>query len=156
MPTLSRALRASLCFGKPKYAGVQMAISKVHKAQTFLGILSRSSTPLIQIVLIDDRAGVQAGTAAEQLAADIMENVAQHGNAPVLLSRSPAGAARPTAGQSFVFPASSPHVQWGLNVSKDGDSTMSLSSLSPQLTIFAVNQFFKYKYLDKYRYLSGI
>ncbi|XP_019137267.1 protein amnionless isoform X2 [Corvus cornix cornix] len=66
---------------QPKYAGVQMAISKVHKAQTFLGILSRSSTPLIQIVLIDDRAGVQAGTAAEQLAADIMENIAQHGEA---------------------------------------------------------------------------
>lgn len=57
-----------------------MAISKVHKAQTFLGIVSRSTTPLIQIVLIDDRAGVQAGTAAEQLAADIMEGIAQHGN----------------------------------------------------------------------------
>ncbi|XP_071415487.1 protein amnionless isoform X2 [Pithys albifrons albifrons] len=66
---------------QPKYAGVQMAISKVHKAQTFLGIILRSSTPLIQIVLIDDRAGVQAGTTAEQLAADIMEDVAQHGEA---------------------------------------------------------------------------
>ncbi|NXD20439.1 AMNLS protein, partial [Spelaeornis formosus] len=66
---------------QPKYAGVQMAMSKVHKAQTFLGITSRSTTPLIQIVLIDDRAGVQAGTAAEQLAADIMENIAQHGEA---------------------------------------------------------------------------
>ncbi|NXC27340.1 AMNLS protein, partial [Campylorhamphus procurvoides] len=66
---------------QPKYAGVQMAISKVHKAQTFLGIVPRSSTPLIQIVLIDDRAGVQAGTAAEQLAADIMEDMAQHGEA---------------------------------------------------------------------------
>ncbi|XP_005520168.2 PREDICTED: protein amnionless [Pseudopodoces humilis] len=64
---------------QPKYAGVQMAISKVHKAQTFLGITSRSTTPLIQIVLIDDRAGVQAGTAAEQLAGDIMESIAQHG-----------------------------------------------------------------------------
>ncbi|KAM4899226.1 protein amnionless [Sylvia borin] len=66
---------------QPKYAGVQMAISKVHKAQTFLDIMSRSATPLIQIVLIDDRAGVQAGTAAEQLAADIMESIAQHGEA---------------------------------------------------------------------------
>ncbi|NXU86843.1 AMNLS protein, partial [Xiphorhynchus elegans] len=66
---------------QPKYTGVQMAISKVHKAQTFLGIIPRSSTPLIQIVLIDDRAGVQAGTAAEQLAADIMEDMAQHGEA---------------------------------------------------------------------------
>ncbi|XP_053802783.1 protein amnionless isoform X2 [Vidua chalybeata] len=64
---------------QPKYAGVQMAISKVHKAQTFLGTMSRSAAPLIQIVLIDDRAGVQAGTAAEQLAADIMQNIAQHG-----------------------------------------------------------------------------
>ncbi|NXA16012.1 AMNLS protein, partial [Sapayoa aenigma] len=66
---------------QPKYAGVQMAISKVHKAQTFLGIISQSSTPLIQIVLIDDGAGTQTGTTAEQLAADIMEDVAQHGEA---------------------------------------------------------------------------
>ncbi|NWI97643.1 AMNLS protein, partial [Pitta sordida] len=66
---------------QPKYAGVQMAISKVHKAETFLSITSRSSTPLIQIVLIDDRAGAQTGTAAEQLAADIMEDMAQHGEA---------------------------------------------------------------------------
>ncbi|XP_027749421.1 protein amnionless isoform X1 [Empidonax traillii] len=66
---------------QPKYAGVQMAVSKVHKAQTFLGIVSRSSTPLIQIVLIDDRVGAETGTAAEQLAADIMEDVAQHGKA---------------------------------------------------------------------------
>uniref|UniRef100_A0A8C5U4H7 Protein amnionless n=1 Tax=Malurus cyaneus samueli TaxID=2593467 RepID=A0A8C5U4H7_9PASS len=98
---------------QPKYAGVQMAMSKVHKAQTFLGILPRSSTPLIQIVLVDDRAGVQAGTAAEQLAAAIMEDIAQHGNAPVTLgslspSGSPAGAPGPTAGQGFVSPASSP------------------------------------------------
>ncbi|XP_039568636.1 protein amnionless isoform X1 [Passer montanus] len=66
---------------QPKYAGVQMAISKVHRAQTFLGVVSRSAAPLIQIVLIDDREGVQAGTAAEQLAADIMQSIAQHGEA---------------------------------------------------------------------------
>ncbi|KAM6394081.1 protein amnionless [Pluvialis apricaria] len=66
---------------QPKYAGVRMAISKVHKAQTFLGVIPRRSTPLIQIVLIDDEAGAQTGTAAEQLAADIMEDVAQHGEA---------------------------------------------------------------------------
>ncbi|NXV16089.1 AMNLS protein, partial [Cepphus grylle] len=66
---------------QPKYAGVRMAISKVHKAQTFLGILPQSSTPLIQIVLIDDEAGAQTGTAAEQLATDIMDDIAQHGEA---------------------------------------------------------------------------
>ncbi|NXK29453.1 AMNLS protein, partial [Arenaria interpres] len=66
---------------QPKYAGVRMAISKVHKAQTFLGIIPQSSTPLIQIVLVDDEAGAQTGTAAEQLAADIMEDIAQHGEA---------------------------------------------------------------------------
>ncbi|XP_009571718.1 PREDICTED: protein amnionless-like, partial [Fulmarus glacialis] len=65
----------------PKYAGVRMAISKVHKAQTFLGVIPRSSTPHIQIVLIDDEAGAQTGTAAEQMAADIMEDIAQHGEA---------------------------------------------------------------------------
>ncbi|PKU37259.1 protein amnionless [Limosa lapponica baueri] len=64
---------------QPKYAGVRMAISKVHKTQTFLGIIPQSSTPLIQIVLIDDEVGAQTGTAAEQLAADIMEDIAQHG-----------------------------------------------------------------------------
>ncbi|NXT34579.1 AMNLS protein, partial [Pelecanoides urinatrix] len=66
---------------QPKYAGVRMAISKVHKAQTFLGVIPRSSTPHIQIVLIDDEAGAQTGTAAEQMAADIMEDIAQHGQA---------------------------------------------------------------------------
>ncbi|XP_074005837.1 protein amnionless [Numenius arquata] len=66
---------------QPKYAGVRMAISKVHKARTFLGIIPQSSTPLIQIVLIDDEVGAQTGTAAEQLAADIMEDIAQHGEA---------------------------------------------------------------------------
>ncbi|NXC15638.1 AMNLS protein, partial [Corythaeola cristata] len=66
---------------QPKYAGVRMAISKVHKAQTFLGAIPRSSTPLIQIVLIDDRAGAQTGTAAEQLAADLIEDITQHGEA---------------------------------------------------------------------------
>ncbi|KAF1496750.1 Protein amnionless, partial [Pygoscelis antarcticus] len=66
---------------QPKYAGVRMAISKVHKARTFLGVISRSSTPLIQIVLIDDKVGAQTGTAAEQMAADIIEDIAQHGEA---------------------------------------------------------------------------
>ncbi|NXY70635.1 AMNLS protein, partial [Glareola pratincola] len=66
---------------QPKYTSVRMAISKVHKAQTFLGVIPRSSTPLIQIVLIDDEAGAQTGTAAEQLAADIMEDITQHGEA---------------------------------------------------------------------------
>lgn len=65
----------------PRYAGVQMAISKVHRAQTFLGLLPRSSTPVIQIVLVDGEAGTQTGTAAEQLAADIMGDIAQHGEA---------------------------------------------------------------------------
>ncbi|NWH60476.1 AMNLS protein, partial [Geococcyx californianus] len=66
---------------QPRYAGMQMAISKVHKAQTFLGLIPRSSIPLIQIVLIDDEMGVQTGTTTEQLVADIMEDIEQHGNA---------------------------------------------------------------------------
>lgn len=82
-------------------------MSKVHKAQTFLGVIPRSSTPLIQIVLIDDGAGAQTGTTVEQLAAGIMEDVAQHGNATVLLGGSLAGAAKPTAVQSSLFSASS-------------------------------------------------
>lgn len=102
------ALRVALCFEKPKYAGVRMAISKVHKARTFLGVIPRSSTPLIQIVLIDDKVGAQTGTAAEQMAADIMEDIAQHGNTAVLLGWSPTGAPKATAVQSFLSLASSP------------------------------------------------
>ncbi|XP_032837603.2 protein amnionless [Tyto alba] len=66
---------------QPRYTSVRMAISKVHAAQTFLGVIPRSSTPLIQIVLIDDGTGAQTGTTVEQLAADIMGDVAQHGEA---------------------------------------------------------------------------
>ncbi|XP_066480244.1 protein amnionless [Tiliqua scincoides] len=62
-----------------KNAGIQMAMSKVHKPQTFLGIGSRSTVPFIQIVLIDNGTGVQIGTRAEQLAKDIMSDVAEHG-----------------------------------------------------------------------------
>ncbi|NXD12354.1 AMNLS protein, partial [Nothocercus nigrocapillus] len=66
---------------QPQYAGVQMAISKVHKAQTFLGVALRTSTPVIQIVLVDERAGSEPGPAAEQMAADIMGDIVQHGKA---------------------------------------------------------------------------
>ena len=91
---------------------MRMAISKVHKAQTFLGVIPRSSTPVIQIVLIDDGAGAQTGTTAGQLAADIMEDIAQHGNA-VVLGGSPAGAPKATAVRSSLSPASNPRVQLG-------------------------------------------
>ncbi|XP_068016274.1 protein amnionless isoform X1 [Melanerpes formicivorus] len=64
---------------QPKYTRVRMAISKVHKVQTFLGVIHQGYTPLIQIVLIDDGLMAQTGTTVEQLAADIMEDIAQHG-----------------------------------------------------------------------------
>ncbi|XP_062974562.1 protein amnionless [Elgaria multicarinata webbii] len=63
----------------PKNAGVQVAISKVHEPQTFLGIVPRSSISFIQIVLVDNRTGSQIGTRAEQLAKDIMRDIAEHG-----------------------------------------------------------------------------
>ncbi|KAJ7345208.1 hypothetical protein JRQ81_001158 [Phrynocephalus forsythii] len=63
----------------PKNTGVQMAISKVHKPKTFLGILPRSSASLIQIVLMDNRTGSQTGTHAEQVAKDIMSDIEEHG-----------------------------------------------------------------------------
>uniref|UniRef100_A0A8C3T020 Protein amnionless n=1 Tax=Chelydra serpentina TaxID=8475 RepID=A0A8C3T020_CHESE len=69
----NRILHAFLSL--PKYAGVQMAISKVRKPQT-----SRNSVPVIQIVLMDDKMGSQTGTNAEQLAEDIMRDIAEHGN----------------------------------------------------------------------------
>ncbi|XP_067411123.1 protein amnionless isoform X2 [Emydura macquarii macquarii] len=64
----------------PKYAGVQMAISKVHKPQSVLGIVPRGSVPVIQIVLIDDKTESQTGTNAELLAEDIMRDIAEHGD----------------------------------------------------------------------------
>ncbi|XP_020649267.3 protein amnionless [Pogona vitticeps] len=63
----------------PKNAGVQMAISKVHKPKTFLGIIPRSSVPFIQIVLMDNGTGSQTGTRAEQVAKDIMSDIEEHG-----------------------------------------------------------------------------
>ncbi|XP_062484040.1 protein amnionless isoform X1 [Pezoporus occidentalis] len=73
---LSQAL-----LSQPKYTGMQMAISKVQKEQTFLGVIPRISTPVIQIVLIQEGTGVQTSSTVEQLAADIMEDIAQHGEA---------------------------------------------------------------------------
>ncbi|KYO45393.1 protein amnionless [Alligator mississippiensis] len=73
----NRLLHAFLTL--PKYAGVQMAISKVQKGQSFLGLVPRGSVPVIQIVLIDDKAGSRMGTNAEQLAEDIMSDIAEHG-----------------------------------------------------------------------------
>ncbi|NXN91333.1 AMNLS protein, partial [Rhinopomastus cyanomelas] len=64
---------------QPRYGSVQMAISKVHQAQTLLGVIPRGSSPLIQIVLTDHGEGVQTGTTAAQLAAGIMEDIAHHG-----------------------------------------------------------------------------
>ncbi|CAM2116300.1 protein amnionless isoform X1 [Caretta caretta] len=69
----NRILHAFLSL--PKYAGVQMAISKVRKPQT-----SRNAVPVIQIVLMDDKTGSQTGTNAEQLAEDIMRDITVHGD----------------------------------------------------------------------------
>ncbi|XP_015265242.1 PREDICTED: protein amnionless-like, partial [Gekko japonicus] len=64
----------------PKNAGVQMAISKVPGPRTFLGLLPRSSASLIQIVLMDNRTGPQSGTHAKELAEDLMNDIAEHGD----------------------------------------------------------------------------
>ncbi|CAM4690689.1 protein amnionless [Lepidochelys kempii] len=69
----NRILHAFLSL--PKYAGVQMAISKVRKPQT-----SRNAVPVIQIVLMDDKTGSQTGTNAEQLAEDIIRDITVHGD----------------------------------------------------------------------------
>ncbi|XP_075471137.1 protein amnionless [Ascaphus truei] len=62
-----------------KYSGVKMAISKVQKPQSVLGIIPRDSVPEIQIVLIDDKSGTQTGSGAQQLAYDIMSDITNHG-----------------------------------------------------------------------------
>lgn len=77
-------LSQRVCFmycvsAKPKNGGVQMAISKVHKLKTFLGIIPRSSVSFIQIVLVDNRTASETGTHAEQVAKDIVSDIAEHG-----------------------------------------------------------------------------
>ncbi|XP_048340601.1 protein amnionless-like [Sphaerodactylus townsendi] len=56
-----------------------MAISKVHRPDASLGLWPRSSASFIQIVLMDNRTGSQSGIPAEQLAEDIMNDIAKHG-----------------------------------------------------------------------------
>ncbi|XP_058018650.1 protein amnionless [Ahaetulla prasina] len=63
----------------PRNKGVQMAISKMKKLQTPLRIVPRGLDSIIQIVLIDNKTGHYAGTHAEQLANDILKDIADHG-----------------------------------------------------------------------------
>ncbi|XP_029453855.1 protein amnionless [Rhinatrema bivittatum] len=62
-----------------RYAGVQMALSKVYKPQSLLGIIPRESVAEIQIVIIDNKTASETGTSAEQLASEIMSDVTNHG-----------------------------------------------------------------------------
>lgn len=57
-----------------------MAMSKMKKLQTPLRIVPRGLDSIIQIVLIDNKTGPYAGTHAEQLANDILKDIADHGN----------------------------------------------------------------------------
>nr|XP_005987055.1 PREDICTED: protein amnionless [Latimeria chalumnae] len=70
-----------LLLNLPKYAGVQMAMSKVYKLQSFLGILSPEAHPEIQIVLLDNKTGSQTGSVAKQLANEIMADIKHYGDA---------------------------------------------------------------------------
>ncbi|KAM3850893.1 protein amnionless [Vipera latastei] len=63
----------------PRNKGVQMAMSKMKKLQTPLRIVPRGLDSIIQIVLIDNKTGPYAGTHAEQLANDILKDIADHG-----------------------------------------------------------------------------
>ncbi|XP_053562902.1 protein amnionless [Bombina bombina] len=63
----------------PTYSGVKLAISKVQRPQSPLGILPVESASEIQIVLIDDKSGSQTGSDAQQLAYDIMSDIDSNG-----------------------------------------------------------------------------
>ncbi|XP_063146431.1 protein amnionless [Candoia aspera] len=63
----------------PRNKGIQMAMSKVQKLQTPLRIVPHGLDSFIQIVLIDNKTGPYAGIHAEQLANDIMKDIAEHG-----------------------------------------------------------------------------
>ncbi|XP_043929524.1 protein amnionless [Protopterus annectens] len=73
-----RLIHTFLSLGK--YAGVQMGISKVSRQQTLLGFIPRETVSEVQIVLIDEKTGSQAGITAAQLAKDIMNDIQEHGN----------------------------------------------------------------------------
>lgn len=100
-----------LCFAKPKNAGIQMAVSKVREPHTSPGVIPRSSVSLIQIVLIDNKTGSQVGVHAEQLAKDIMNDIAEHGNfvlslllLPQIFFHSLSSSAKPPELQQCILP----------------------------------------------------
>ncbi|XP_069494210.1 protein amnionless [Ambystoma mexicanum] len=62
-----------------KYDGVRIALNKVLKSQSFLGVVPRQAVPEIQIVIVDDKNGSETGTAAQLLANDIMGDIKDHG-----------------------------------------------------------------------------
>ncbi|XP_007242944.3 protein amnionless [Astyanax mexicanus] len=63
----------------PKYKSVQLAASKVSKTQKMLGIIPYQSTHEIQVVLLDQNTGSEAGMLSEALARDILKDVHDQG-----------------------------------------------------------------------------
>lgn len=59
----------------PKYKSIQLGMSKVFKSQTLMGIIPFSTSPEIQVVILDG----EKETQSEALAQDIMKDVQAHG-----------------------------------------------------------------------------
>ncbi|RVE69561.1 hypothetical protein OJAV_G00079290 [Oryzias javanicus] len=60
----------------PEYKSIQLGISKVSKSQKLLGVIPFSTTPEIQVVIVDG----EAGKLSEALARDIMTDIRSHGS----------------------------------------------------------------------------
>ncbi|XP_021330475.2 protein amnionless [Danio rerio] len=63
-----------------KYRSVQMAMSKVSREQRLLGVIPFGATQEIQVLLLDQKTGLESGNLAETLARDIMKDVHNHGS----------------------------------------------------------------------------
>ncbi|KAI5619083.1 protein amnionless [Silurus asotus] len=64
-----------LFLGLSKYKSIRMALSKVSKPQKLMRVIPYGTTQEIQVVLLDEDTGPQAGKLAEALAQDIVRDI---------------------------------------------------------------------------------
>lgn len=63
-----------------KYKSIQMALSKVSKAQRLMRVIPYGTSPEIQVVVLDENTGPQSGKLAEALAKDILRDIDAQGS----------------------------------------------------------------------------
>ncbi|XP_059413403.1 protein amnionless-like [Carassius carassius] len=68
-----------LFLNQHKYESTQMAMSKMSKEQRLLRVIPFGATQEIQVLLLDQKTGQDAGKLAEALARDVVQDVHNHG-----------------------------------------------------------------------------